>query len=88
MKKEINPARYRIELRYKPYEMYSSDELRALKFRSVRDFDGAIDAIFNNSNLKKLPWDTPDGITMFVPQESVRYFRKHGLRFKESRLSN
>jgi hypothetical protein len=73
---------------YRPYNQYATMELRALKFASVREFNRAIYAIFHNPNLRKLPYDTPDGMTLFVPQESVRYFEESRLKFKFSRLLN
>jgi hypothetical protein len=65
---------------------YTNAELRALKFRSVKEFERAIKLCWDDPDLKGLPRGSPDGITLIVPEEAVEYFRARGLKFEVSRV--
>lgn len=65
---------------------YTNVELRALKFRSVKEFERAIKLCWDYSDLKGVPRDSPDGITLIVPEEAVKYFSAKGLKFQVSSL--
>jgi hypothetical protein len=68
------------------YGSYQDEELRALKFKSIREFEKAVGLIYRDSDLKGLPCDSPDGRTLFVPAESVQLFRSKPLAFRASKL--
>ena len=70
------------------YGSYTNEELRAVAFPSVEEIERAIDFIDGESDLKGLPWDSPDGMTLFVPEEAVDLLRSKGLEFKVSELLN
>jgi len=63
---------------------YRTIELRALKFKSVKEFDRAIGLIWNDPDLIGVPNETPDGISLIVPEEAVSIFKAKGLQFKVS----
>ncbi|MBI3327802.1 MAG: MerR family transcriptional regulator [Nitrospinae bacterium] len=67
---------------------YTNKELRALKFHSVTEVDRAIDRCWEDPNLQGVPRATPDGRTLIVPEEAVRYFQAEGLKFTVSTLLN
>ena len=71
---------------WRPYGSYSNAELQAVTFPSVEEIDRAIDVIFKDSDLKGLPFDTPDGMTLFVPTESVALLQAKDLKFSVSNL--
>jgi hypothetical protein len=79
--KEIGPAG-----KIRNFGSYSSRELRALKFASVRQVNLAIDLIWKDPILKRFPFNTPDGITLFVPKEAVPFFKEAKLKFRVSEL--
>lgn len=65
---------------------YQNHELRALTFRSSRLINAAVVLIGSDRDLNGLPWDSPDGRTLFVPKEAVPLLREKGLRFRVSEL--
>ena len=70
------------------YGSYQSEELRALKCPSVEEFEKAIDLIYSDPDLKGLPFDSPDGMTLFTPVDAVKLLRSKGLKFRASLLLN
>lgn len=66
---------------------YSNEELRSLKFRSVKEINRAVDFIWSDPEFKNLPQGSPDGMTLIVPKEAVSLFRKRKLKFEVSKLA-
>lgn len=61
------------------------EEKRILRFASEEDLEAAIDLLWTDE-LRTLPHDTPDGKSLVIPAEAVRYFVEAGLRFTEKKL--
>jgi hypothetical protein len=57
-----------------------------MKFPSIKEIDKAIGLIWSDPELKGVPNDSPDGMSLIVPKETVSVFRSKGLRFKVSEL--
>jgi hypothetical protein len=71
---EIDPQ-LRNERWKRSYTAYRASELRALKFSSVDAINRAVELCWEDPDLKGVPWKSPDGITMIVPEEAVELFR-------------
>jgi hypothetical protein len=56
-------------------------ELSALAFASDADIEAAI-ALLWTEELRTMPHDLADGMTIIVPKESVPWFVRAGLKFK------
>jgi len=54
----------------------------------MNEIDKAIDLIWSHADLRGLPRMTPDGITLIVPEEAVRYFTEAGFKFKVFLMAN
>lgn len=65
---------------------YPNSELRAIRFRSEREIDRAIDLCWSDPDLKGLPRDIADGKTLIVPADAIPYLTKKGLKFTVSTL--
>lgn len=60
-------------------------ELRALKFFSRKDINQAID-LLHEVHLRSCPFDLVGDNTLIVPVKAVRYFKRTGLEFKDTRV--
>ena len=67
---------------------YEPEELCALTFPSVRGIDEAVDLIWSVPELKKAPYETPDGIILVVPCQVAEALKRQGLRFETHSLFN
>ena len=67
---------------------YLNKNLRALKFKSVKEIDRAIDLCWLDPELFGLPREYADGKTMIVPEEAISIFKDRGLKFKASELES
>ena len=65
---------------------YEDEELIVAEFAKGADTSRAIRVIYSDPDLKGLPWDSPDGLAMFIPRESVELLRGKGLSFGTSEL--
>ncbi len=72
----------------RPFSAYTNAELRAVKFRSVKEFDRAIDLLWSDPDLKGMPNRTPDGKTLIVPKEGVAILISKRFKFTVSELLN
>lgn len=61
---------------------YKRCELKAMRFASVPDIDRAIEVLWNTPELKGMPSDSPDGMTLIVPNEALEVFNKSGAIFE------
>jgi hypothetical protein len=62
-------------------------EQRILRFKTREDLERAIDLLWTDE-LRTLPHDTPDGKSLVIPAEAVRYFSEAGLQFTDRRLGS
>jgi hypothetical protein len=65
----------------RPYGAYTNAELRALKFRSVKEIDRAIGLLWEDPELIGMPRHYAGGRTMVVPQEAVELMKNKRLKF-------
>jgi hypothetical protein len=79
--KSENPSHWK-----RSYGSYANSELRALRFDSTEEIDRAIDLIWSDPDLRNLPSDIVDGLTLVVPEDSVEYFRAKALQFTVSKI--
>jgi hypothetical protein len=77
----------------RPFGAYSNAELRALKFTSVEEFERAIKLCWHDPDLIGVPRGSPDGISLIVPEEAIKYFGgklrlegQEGVSFKVSKV--
>ena len=67
---------------------YPKAELRAVRFRAVKEIDRAIELCWHDPDLLGVPRAIADGKTLIVPNEAVKYFKDQGLKFTVSTLLN
>ncbi|MCR4328894.1 MAG: hypothetical protein NUV53_05325 [Patescibacteria group bacterium] len=67
---------------------YYDEELVAANFLTGNGVSRAISLIYDDPELRGLPWDSPDGLTLFVPHESIDLLRRKGLEFTLSDLKD
>lgn len=60
---------------------YRKPELKWLKFRTIKEFERAVDVIWTDNDLSGLPLESPDGKSFYVPAEVVELLRSKGLKF-------
>jgi hypothetical protein len=70
----------------RPFSMYGNEELRAVKFSSVKELRRAIRLFWEDPDLKGVPRDTPDGRTVILPEEALELLRAKGFKFTVSRI--
>ncbi|MEX2053202.1 MAG: hypothetical protein WD898_03185 [Candidatus Paceibacterota bacterium] len=70
------------------YGSYQNEELVVISLRSIKKLHEVLGLIDSDLELKGMPWDTPDGRSLFVPAEAVKLLRSKGLKFTVSKLAN
>ncbi len=67
---------------------YSNEEMRVIKFRSIKEINRLIDLCWIDPDLIGLPRDYANGKTMFVPAEAIDLLKAKKLKFTTSKLGN
>jgi hypothetical protein len=63
-------------------------EKKAVRFGSKEERNKALGLLWKDSEMKGMPRDYVDGLTLIVPAEAVPIFSRKGLAFKEFDVSN
>ncbi len=58
----------------------------ALRFNNEADVDRAIALVNEANELKNMPWDTPDGWELHIPESAEVVFTNSGLKYKRIEL--
>lgn len=68
------------------FNAYNPSELSAMVFDSIEEFDRAIELCWEDKRFKNMPRYSPDGMSLFVPNEAPSLFKAQGVKFREKKV--